>query len=652
MILATTSVATKSRRAIFRTGAGAFLLVVCGLLLSSCDLTNGDFVDRSAKGGASEDVLSERQGGVEAVLLGVYDALDGVGNNGPLGGGHPGDVSPYNWPLASVSSGMAHKGSTPGDGGWWLTLSRMEHTPETAAANSLWKARYEGVSRANSVLTLLERQDDMDEEQKTRIAAEARFLRGHFYFDLKRNFGNIPWIDETTEDVKQPNTGSDHPDIWTKIEEDFQFAMDNLPEVQSDVGRVNRWAAAAYLAKTYLYQEQWQDAQSLFDEVITSGNTSDGTGYALQPAYQSNLKPSMENSSEAVFSVQQKRPQGTLWGGGTFDSRYGFITNYPWGPQFKCCGFLQPSLWLVNSFRVDDQGLPKHFDPADGENVKNDQGVGSGTEFQLGEQPVDPRLDWTVGRRGVPFKDWGPHPGASWIREQPSGGPFSPVKHIPWQRNDPSLNQASSLNYKIIRFADVLLMGAEAHAQVGNLEQARQYVNRVRERAGNPESQVSIDLNEQFATAVVDSEEEMLATDANQFDWVIRTDRNSTFVLINSGAENRENWNEYEIPEYKVSPYPASAFSSTEEAMKRIRLERKLELALEGHRFYDLVRWGLPEQRIEAFYEFSVANLVPTLQGSDFTPNKNEVFPIPQRQIDLSREGGEPILEQNPGYLQ
>jgi hypothetical protein len=143
----------------------------------------------------------------------------------------------------------------------------------------------------------------------------------------------------------------------------------------------------------------------------------------------------------------------------------------------------------------------------------------------------------------------------------------------------------------------------------------------------------------------------MLATDANRFDWVVRTDRNSTFVLIESGAGNRENWNEYKIPEYKVIPYPASSFSSIQSALKRIRYERKLELALEGHRFYDLVRWDIAEQRIESYYKFEEANLVPFPGASnDYTPNKNEVLPIPQRQIDLTEEGGESALKQNPGY--
>jgi hypothetical protein len=303
----------------------------------------------------------------------------------------------------------------------------------------------------------------------------------------------------------------------------------------------------------------------------------------------------------------------------------------------------------VNSYRVDANGLPKSLDPAQGPNVKHDQGVDPDAEFELGDQTVDPRLDWTVGRRGVPYKDWGPHPGKLWVREQQSAGPFHALKHIPWNANA-EIPAASPLNYKIIRFADVLLMGAEAHAEAGNLSQAREYVNRVRRRADNASSQVSLEQNKAGAFAVVDSESEMLATSPNQYDWVVRTDTKSTFVFLGGDPSNLGDWNEYEIPDYNVSPYPASAFSSKSEALKRIRYERKLELALEGHRFYDLVRWGIADQRLDSYYNFETSNLTNDVRNGDFTPNRNEVYPIPQRQIDLTMQDGEQTLEQNPGY--
>jgi hypothetical protein len=194
-------------------------------------------------------------------------------------------------------------------------------------------------------------------------------------------------------------------------------------------------------------------------------------------------------------------------------------------------------------------------------------------------------------------------------------------------------------------------MAAEAEAELENLPQARQYVNRVRNRAGNPESEMTNRLNREFALAVVDSESAMLSTSPSEFDWVVREDRNSTFVFLGGDPSSIDNWNEYELPEYNVEPYPSSAFSNKQEALERIRFERKLELGMEGHRFFDIVRWGIADERLDRIYAWESSNLVQNLQGGDFTPDRNEFYPIPQRQIELSiGPDGQQVLEQNPGY--
>ncbi|MDZ7720798.1 MAG: RagB/SusD family nutrient uptake outer membrane protein [Balneolaceae bacterium] len=141
--------------------------------------------------------------------------------------------------------------------------------PGMNAFDMQWRADYDGINRANEVLKILDQVDDMTDEEKNRVAAEARFLRGHFYFNLKRMFNMVPWIDETTTNVKQPND----KDIWPFIEDDFQFAMNNLPEIQPNIAKVNKWAAASYLAKSYAYREKWQEAKNLFDNIITQGVT-------------------------------------------------------------------------------------------------------------------------------------------------------------------------------------------------------------------------------------------------------------------------------------------------------------------------------------------------------------------------------------------
>lgn len=641
----------------------AVLLLACGLVFASCDLVNGNFLDRPARGAVSSETLTNKEGGIETVLISAYAALNQQAKadfTASIGGGAAWESSQDNWVYGSVAGGEAYKGSESGDQGVVLTIAQMQHDPSVGYFNTKWKALFEGISRANNALRLVD-EAEVSESERTRIEAEARFLRGHFYFDLKRNFGNVPWVSDTTENFNQPNTGENAPDVWAKIEQDFQFAKENLPNTPSDVGRAYRWAAQAYLGKTYLYQEKWQEALAELEAVINMGNNAKGEALALTPKYQDMFNPATENNSGSIFAIQNTGPDGS---GAIGNARGGSVLNYPHGgaSPFICCGFFQPSQWFVNAFRVDAQGHPANMDEDDprsvGTPVKSDQGVAANQPFTLGTQTLDPRLDWTVGRRGVPYLDWGPHPGNLWIREQATGGPYSPKKHVYRRANRDQFgaNNAwgatgSAVNYEIIRFADVLLMAAEAKAELNQGDLGRSYVNRVRERAQG--DAVTNSLNEAFALAVVDSESAMLATEPSQYDWVVRTDRNSTFVFIGEDGDDPSdlsNWNEYQLPNYNVQPY--NAFAGQQDALQKIRYERMLELGMEGHRFYDIARWGIADSQLDSYYNYEVTTDAPgdNLAGGDFTPDKNEVFPIPQRQIDLSLVGDAPVLQQNPGY--
>lgn len=641
---------------------GAVFVLASSLLLSACDLTNGGFLDEGSRGAVSSDVLTGKEGGIETVLMAAYSALNQTSKTDftvSISGGNSWASAQDNFVYGTIAGGEAYKGSESGDQGVMLTIAQMQHDPSVGYFDTKWQALYEGVSRANDALRLVE-QAELSESERTQIQAEARFLRAHFYFDLKRNFGNVPWVDETTENVNQPNMGDGAVDVWTKIEEDFAFAKNNLPDTPADVGRAYRWAAQAYLGKTHLYQEDWQAALDELEPVINSGTNMNGTPFALTTAYQDMFNPATENNSGTVFAIQNTGDDGS---GGIGNARGGSVLNYPHGgaSPFICCGFYQPSQWFVNAFRVNNNGEPLNMSAEDprsqGSPVKNDQGVAADAPFDLGTQTLDPRLEWTVGRRGVPYHDWGPHPGNLWIREQATGGPYSPKKHV-YRRADrdrfgadnPWGATGSAVNYKVIRFADVLLMAAEAKAELGQGDLGLSYVNRVRNRAANPESEMTNDLNKEFALAVVDNEADMLATDAEQYDWVVRTDRQSTFVFLGGDSGNADNWNEYELPDYEVEPY--ASFSGQQDALDKIRYERMLELGMEGHRFYDIVRWGIADSQLDSYYNYETGPDAPgnNLSGGDFTPNKNEVFPIPQRQIDLSLKGGEPVLQQNPGY--
>jgi len=355
------------------------------------------------------------------------------------------------------------------------------------------------------------------------------------------------------------------------------------------------------------------DAKTLFDQVIANGKTAKGVSYDLFTNFEDNWRPEDEAASpEAVFPVEMAANVGT---NSIDNGNYGDMLNFPYGSSpFGCCGFFQPRNDLVNSYRTDANGLP-YLDDYNSHAVKNDQGLLSSQPFTPDAGTLDPRIDWTAGRRGLPFHDWGIHPGNDWIRDQAYAGPYANKKNIYWQTT-PQFHDASSwapgsaINYLVIRFADVLLMAAEAHAQTNDLTGAEALVNRVRNRAAHPSG------------------------------WLYQYKDNSNPLggFSTTPAAN-----------YKISPYPEGYFSSMDIALKAIYFERKLELAMEGHRFFDLVRWGISEQTINAFiaYESNYENDIS--KNTHFTATNN-YFPIPQTEIDKTTVNGTKTLTQNPGY--
>ncbi len=557
---------------------------------------NDDFLTIPATGQISESQLTSKAG-IEGSLIATYSHLNGRENR---------MASATNWVWGSIRGGDANKGTDPGDFSDINPIQRFETLPTQGVINDNYRGLYEGIARANNVLRLLGKANpDVTDADKKRISAEARFLRAHYYFELARNYDKTPYVTEADdygsgiEDIK-----NDQP-LYPKIEEDMKFAYDNLPETQGAPGRANKWAAGAYLAKIYLQQNKYAQAKPLFDAVITSGTTANGKKYGLVPNYADIFKASNDNNLESVFAIQNAANTGSVNNAfPEFDLNYPYNTG-PNGPG-NCCGFFQPSFELVNSFRTTAAGLPlldgSYNTTANA--VKSDMGVPSATAFTPDAGNLDPRLDHSVGRRGIQYLDWQPHPGADWIRNQPNGGPYSPKKYTYYKSDRGSLQDNSTwtpgytaLNYTIIRFADVLLMAAEAEIEVGSLDKAREYTNLVRRRAANPAS----------------------------------------FVMQGGSPAAK----------YSITEYPASQFATKESARTAVRFERKLELSGEGHRFYDLIRWGVAEKEINAYLTHDSKFLPTTLGGGRFVAKKHELLPIPQGQIDLL---GKDILTQNPGY--
>lgn len=536
--------------------------------------------------------------GIEGALISAYSILNGRGDR---------LASFSNWVWGGIRGGDANKGTDPGDFSSINPLQRFE-TISTGDVGGTWQRKYEGISRVNTTLNLLKNAPaDMSAGDKTRVAAEARFLRGLYYFDLKRLYGNTPYIDETVDYGTGIEKVKNDQELWPKIEADAKFAYDNLTETPPAVGRVNKWAAAAQLAKVYLYQKKYAEAKALFDLVIANGKTSNGKKYGLVPKYADLFKASNDNNEESVFAIQAAANTGNVNNANPeFDLNFPYNTG-PNGPG-NCCGFNQPSFEYVNSFRTDANGLPLLDGSynAGANQVKSDMGVLSKADFVPDAGNLDPRLDHTVGRRGIPYLDWQDHPGADWIRNQPNGGPYSPKKFTYYKSDRGSLQDNSSwtpgytaLNFPIIRFADVLLMAAECEIEIGSLAKAREYVNLVRNRAANPAG-----------------------------------------FVTKAGAP---------AAKYVINEYPASVFATKASATTALRFERRLELGDEGHRFFDLVRWGIAATTINAYlqYEGASARLPTTLGGATFTAGQDELLPIPQAQIDIQ---GKDILKQNPGY--
>ena len=557
-----------------------------------------EFLEVGATGSLAEAQMST-YAGIDGVLIGAYSALNGVFGSR--------FEAPNHWVTGSVTGGEANKGTDPGDYSSINPVQRYETDPTQGDMNNLWRGRYEGVSRANSVLKLLADPVGVQAADVTRMTAEAKFLRAHYYFDLVKHWKNIPVFDETvpsSELAAVQNNG----DAWAQIEADLTFAAANLPATQSQLGRVNSWAAKALLAKAHLYQGEWAAANTLFDDVIANGVTPAGAKYALLDDFSQIYNAEFDNHAEAVFDVEAAMNTGSTQNANYFDD-----LNYPYntgadGPG-NCCGFFQPSFQMANKYRTNG-GLPlldgSHDTAANA--IVTDYNVNSGDPFTPDAGELDPRIDHTIGRRSIPYLDWIAHPGKAWIRSQVYAGPYSPKKYIYYKSQEGTFTDASSwtrgyavMNYTIIRFADVLLMGAEAKIQGGDLNGALALVNQVRDRAAKSEH------------------------------WVKNPD--------GTNAAN-----------YKISPYPS--FPDKAYALKALMMERTLELSGEGHRFFDLVRWGTADAELDAYLAYEASQGLSTkFGGASFTSGKNEYYPIPQTQMDIvnGTDAGV-IYAQNPGY--
>lgn len=457
--------------------------------------------------------------------------------------------------------------------------------------NDMWVRLYNCISRVNSAISVLETTSDSYQLKAQRLG-EMKFLRAYAHFLLKRLYKNIPFIMDAN--LKQDdyytlsNTEFTNDEGWQQIINDVEYAYSVLPVKQTDKGRPSKAAAAAFLTKAYLYKAYRQDDAA--SNKVTSINREDllkvieysnpdiysAGGFDLEPDFHNNFRPETqyENGVESIWAMQYSINDGTKYG--NLNWSYGLIVpNIP-GVTDGGCDFYKPSQNLVNAYRTDADGHPF----IDTFNNK---------DYDL-TQDADPRLFLTVGLTGLPYEfnsKYMMDASATWSRSNGLYGYYVTLK----QNVDPDCGYlvkgswwGTPMNRIVFRYADVLLERAEAYAQLNETGEAIKLVNEIRKRA-----------------------------------------KQSTGMIANYPSD-------YGV-KFNISTYNGSY--SQEDALKIVKMERRLEMGMESERFFDLVRWGEAEKVLNKYFAEETNNC--SIYGdAHFTADKNEYLPIPFSQVAAS----------------
>ena len=518
---------------------------------------------------------------------------------------------PFNlWPYGDVASDDCLKGgSGTTDTGYhpmeiWSTL-----TSTPGEFDELWYRLYCAISRCNRALVSVAEygEDKLGAETAKQRDAEVRFLRAHFYFKLLTMFRQIPWIDEEVyKNNAQEQTRNDeftYEQLFQKIIDDFKVAYDVLPAEQQDGGRVNKIAAASYLAKCYLTLA-WGDGyeatngvshinQDYMNKVVEYTDVVKSSKYGYLEDFGDIFLPEYKNSKESIFAVQcsDYKDDNTTFGRANWSN----MLNGCWG--IWSCGwdFHKPSQNLVSAFKTKD-GLPD-FDNFDKTIDYPINGVPTAQKW-------DPRLFHTVGMPTFPYK----YEEAYTLTKDNSRTPntygyYTSLKEVPQRSKGETYNspwQAFDMNDYVFRYSDVMLMRAEALIETGKLEEARTIINDIRQRA-----------------------------------------KNSVAKHIQYAADQCE-----------IALYPDTYFKDKETARKCLQWERRLELAMENGRYFDLRRWGIASKTLNAYFEtekndvYDGQTYAQYLKDAHYTPGKNEFYPVPYNQLYYVPG----LYSQNKGY--
>ncbi len=572
------------------------ILLFIIMVSSSC---SDEFLTKEPPGTAAGSVISSPDG-VEAVLIGTYSALRG---RSMFGGALCTD-----WMYGSITSDDAAIGAYS----TYPHFERYEGTPSHPYVTQRWQDCYNGIARANSTLDVLgenqEGKNPIPAQRALQIEAEAKFLRAWFHFQANKVFENIPYVKTEKElfPLSPEEVANDNP-AWDQIENDLQFAITNLQEAPppNEPGRLHKYAAMAVKAHVHMYQNELSQAKPLLDDILNSGR------YELVPEFFHNYDMTHENNSESVFEIQAATTptaQSSVYPAGAAFFQKGPASCGGWG-------FFQPTQCLFEAYQVTDDGLPV-LNIEEREPLAHDQGLSSSTEFIPTDHLMDPRVDWTIARRGIDYMGWGINPGNDWIREQFNGGPYMTKKYMHFKSEQVLNNNGSGFyngkNYRMYRLANIILWRAEIAVEDGDLEMARSLVNMIRIRAKN-------------STPVMG-----LCT-----------------TFENPGKDPVVDWTK-PAANYKIEPYPEGhpAFAEKEEARKAVRMEIRLEFATEGHRFFDLRRWGIDDEVLNDFIKRDAA-FRRFMTGTVYDPEKNDYWPLP-RQVIEEQKG---VMKQDPAFV-
>lgn len=564
------------------------IAVIIAAMLAIYSCSEG-FLDYAPKGTiASEDLNTPEN--VEKQVIAAYASLGNDQLWAPTGN---------LWPYGDVASDDSHKGG----GGIADQISYDQVERKKGMRTDLrwlvatWKKCFQGISRANDALARINQLTDAEYPQRAQRIAEMRFVRGHFEFILKKIYKHIPYIDENVPDeevVNISNRALTDQEGWEYIADEFRAGVAVLPDVQADEGRPTKNAARAFLAKVLLYKAYVQDDAhqvvsinaSELNEVVSLIDQIEATDeYDLFPDMALNYLLAGESDIESVWAIMRSTDDGSAQG----RSEHSNMFVYQWGPG-GCCWFNIVSQNLANAFKTDANGLPL-FDTFDDAPIL-------GVVEDLSINNVDPRFGHTMVVLGQPYKyeteniwtlAWNRAPATyGTIGSQKMVAPLAERIDVPplfsWARNTDQF-----------RYADVLLWKAEALIELGRQEEALPIINRIRARAAT-----------------------------------------STDRLVFADGSPYGNW--------VVGQY--TTMGDQANARKILRWERRLEMAMEAHRFFDLVRWGIAGPTMNAYYQSEGQRLGYLLDG-EFTIGQHEYLPIPAIEIVVTRG----LYVQNPGYL-